>query len=215
MKGHFKMKGLSQLSHQMLANLYPTKEFSHYLFGFMLHRKHESQWSNIKNSVQVHCSLLREKKGTEGCSPSELPQLSQLDSSKASPCFRRRGRLIKPSLKWAWLLSPPQFIWGHAYWDWAVHVRVTALLLLFVSMDTGGKVALIGCLAQPVSGLFPDGGGAVAALVEQHIGLVGLKLVLWDCSHTGVIVEAPPIFIWTAGCVVAHVYRPSVVTYCI
>lgn len=56
--------------------------------------------------------------------------------------------------------------------------RVTALLLLFVSMDTGGKVALIGCLAQPVSGLFPGGGGAVAALVEQHIGLIGLKLVL-------------------------------------
>lgn len=55
------------------------------------------------------------------------------------------------------------------------------LLLLFVSMDTGGKVALIGCLAQPVSGLFPDGGcggGAVAALVEQHIGLIGLKLVI-------------------------------------
>ena len=25
-----------------------------------------------------------------------------------------------------------------------------ALLLLFVSMDTGGKVALIGCLPQPV-----------------------------------------------------------------
>lgn len=46
-------------------------------------------------------------------------------------------------------------------------------------MDTGGKVALIGCLAQPFSGLFPDigCGGAVAALVEQHIGLVGLKLV--------------------------------------
>ena len=46
-------------------------------------------------------------------------------------------------------------------------------------MDTGGKVVLIGCLAQPVSGLFPDvgGGGAVAALVEQHIGLIGLKLV--------------------------------------
>lgn len=47
-------------------------------------------------------------------------------------------------------------------------------------MDTGGKVALIGCLAQPVSGLFSDVGGvgAVAALVEQHIGLIGLKLVL-------------------------------------
>lgn len=47
-------------------------------------------------------------------------------------------------------------------------------------MDTGGKVVLIGCSAQPVSGLFPavGAGGAVAALVEQHIGLVGLKLVL-------------------------------------
>lgn len=46
-------------------------------------------------------------------------------------------------------------------------------------MDTGGKVGLIGCLPQPLSGLFPDAvsGGAVAALVEQHIGLVGLKLV--------------------------------------
>ncbi len=47
-------------------------------------------------------------------------------------------------------------------------------------MDTVGKVALIGRLAQPVSLLFSDvvGGGAVAALVEQHIGLIGLKLVL-------------------------------------
>lgn len=45
-------------------------------------------------------------------------------------------------------------------------------------MVTGGKVALIGFLTQPVWGLFPDGGGAVAALVEQHIGLIGLKLVL-------------------------------------
>lgn len=47
-------------------------------------------------------------------------------------------------------------------------------------MVTGGKVALIGCPAQPLSGLFPDigrGGAAVAALVEQHIGLVCLKLV--------------------------------------
>lgn len=52
---------------------------------------------------------------------------------------------------------------------------------LFVSMDTGGKVALIGCLA---ASLFPDGGGAVAALVEQHIGLIGLKLVLCEWSHT-------------------------------
>lgn len=52
------------------------------------------------------------------------------------------------------------------------------MLLLFVSMVTGGKVALIGCLTQPVCALFPDGGGAVAALVEQHIGLIGLKLVL-------------------------------------
>lgn len=50
-------------------------------------------------------------------------------------------------------------------------------------MDTGGKVALIGCLAEPVSSLFPDGGGAVAALVEQHIGLIGLKLVLCEWSH--------------------------------
>lgn len=59
-----------------------------------------------------------------------------------------------------------------------IDASVTAVLPLFVSMDTGGKVALIGCLAQPVWGLFPDGGGAVAALVEQHIGLIGLKLVL-------------------------------------
>lgn len=45
---------------------------------------------------------------------------------------------------------------------------MAALLLLFVSMDTGGKVDLIGCLAQPVSGLFPSvgGSGAVAALVK-------------------------------------------------
>lgn len=50
-------------------------------------------------------------------------------------------------------------------------------------MGIGGKVAVIGCLAQPFPGLFPDvgggggGGGAVATLVEKHIGLVCLKLV--------------------------------------
>lgn len=50
-------------------------------------------------------------------------------------------------------------------------------------MDAGSKFAVIGCLAQPFPGLFPDigsgavGDGAVAALVEQHIGLVGLKLI--------------------------------------
>lgn len=42
---------------------------------------------------------------------------------------------------------------------------------------------------QPFSGLFPDAGSgaattAVAPLVEEHIRLVGLKLVFRDWSHT-------------------------------
>lgn len=39
-------------------------------------------------------------------------------------------------------------------------------------------------LSRSIAGLFPDGGGAVAALVEQHISLIGLKLVLREKGHT-------------------------------
>lgn len=45
------------------------------------------------------------------------------------------------------------------------------LLLLFVSMDTGGEVT---------DWLFPDCGCAAAALVEQDVGLICLKLALRD-----------------------------------
>lgn len=181
------MKGLSQLSHQMLANFYSTEEFSHCLSGFMLHCKHELQWSNIKNSASCASTLLTPAwevghRGLQSVWAASALSVRLFKSISLSQEARSPHQaLLKVSMA---SLSSSEFIWGHAYWDWAVHVRVTALLLLFVSMDTGGKVALIGCLAQPVSGLFPDGGGAVAALVEQHIGLVGLKLVLWDWSHT-------------------------------
>lgn len=48
---------------------------------------------------------------------------------------------------------------------------------------------LIGCLLASRSSLFPavGGGGAAASMVEQHVGLIGLELVLWDRSHTAVV----------------------------
>lgn len=52
------------------------------------------------------------------------------------------------------------------------------LLLLFVPMDTRGKMALAVSL-----GLFPDSSAAVTALVEQNIRLICLKLVLCEWGH--------------------------------
>lgn len=95
----------------------------------------------------------------------------------------QEGRLPRQALLKVSMASPSsstEIIWGHAHWDWAAHRCQHCCFYLFLWTL---EVALIGCLAQPVSGLFPDG-GTVAALVEQHIGLIGLKLVLWDWSNT-------------------------------
>lgn len=70
-------------------------------------------------------------------------------------------------------------------WEvFAVYVQVTTLQFLIDSMDTGKPFWLAAWLRRSFAGLFPADGGAVAALVEQHISLIGLKLVLCEEGHT-------------------------------
>lgn len=48
-----------------------------------------------------------------------------------------------------------------------------------ICLTAVGKHELIGCLLLSLKSLFPacGGGGAIAAMVEEHIGLIGLELV--------------------------------------
>lgn len=149
---------------------------------------------NIITSMSRDCITLRalhhSKHVTRSCLRTRAQRLLRLWSVWAvlvrhlksiSTVFRGRTMSSSPvRLSMAALLLLSSFEGKLIEYEKFADVRAQ-YCCLFVSMDTGGKVALIGCLA---ASLFPDGGGAVAALVEQHIGLIGLKLVLCEWSHT-------------------------------
>lgn len=149
---------------------------------------------NIITSMSHDCITLRalhhSKHVTRSCLRTRAQRLLRLWSVWAvlvrhlksiSTVFRGRTMSSSPvRLSMAALLFLSSFEGKLIEYEKFADVRAQ-YCCLFVSMDTGGKVALIGCLA---ASLFPDGGGAVAALVEQHIGLIGLKLVLCEWSHT-------------------------------
>lgn len=137
----------SYLSHKMLLHLYSIWDLFLFICAYLT--KHESQFSYIKSSASCASTPLtpalrtwaQETLTATVClSPhTETLQKHLHDLGGERSHFKPPLKQVQPPPP-----PPPQSLFKLI--RKFIDDRVTALLLLFVSMDTGGKVALIGCL---------------------------------------------------------------------